>query len=211
MSVWFSNRGQMIQVACAVIGAFIALMVWLAVPPQTLLYLAPAVFCLCVGWLVGLLIRTKVASISTASLPQAMAEPVGLLKHPPPVVIVVNLLCKVGTLWEGVINETIFKIVVHSIKKQKSTLEYEAEVEIVQGVGVLEPGVNARRIGSARYWIPRTSRASESEANSVRYTQIFPPYEVSFFTLRVAHVNPHANEVNLEICLAEGKPTVFSY
>ena len=44
-SRWFANRGQMVQIALATVGAFVTLMVWFAIPPKDLplLYLVAIV------------------------------------------------------------------------------------------------------------------------------------------------------------------------
>ena len=49
---WFADRAQIIHVTCAVVAALVALTVWLAVPAQNLLYVAPITFLICLMWAV---------------------------------------------------------------------------------------------------------------------------------------------------------------
>jgi hypothetical protein len=147
VATWFTNKGQMIQVACAVVAATVALMVWFAVPPQKLLYVAPIVTAICFVWvskiaaekfslmLVHARAYERLQATQSATAPSS--EPVGASRRAV-ALHVAHIRCKVGDFWEGAFGGVgNFRVIVHAISKVKGQNEHRADVEVSKGVGHL--------------------------------------------------------------------------
>jgi hypothetical protein len=220
---WFTNKGQMIQVACAVVAATVALMVWFAVPPQQLLYAAPIVIAISFVWLATIAADKLLSLLATArayerlkaSVPSAppTSPTVDSFKAPRPLFLhVAQVRCKVGSFWECAFDGDVpFRLVVHAISKIKGQNEHRADIEMTRGPAALVGGSETTRISSARYWVPRSSHPYRAEPRSVYSLDISLPYQVYLFSFRVEHINPNEEEVTLEVCHMHGRPELMTY
>jgi hypothetical protein len=205
---WLANRAQIIQVICAVVAVLVALTVWLAVPPQNLLYVAPIAFLICLVWAVW-----TVAEWYTSYHLQLQLQNLKLMADAPGTsatskeIFLVNVRCAVGGFWEGRFANRDYCIVVHSIERISGKNNYRADVEITRGAESLRGGVNTEYISQTRYWINRLSGPFNTDASSVINIDTHP-LEVRIAALRVDHINPITNEVKLILCVIYGFPTV---
>ncbi len=222
MDKWFANKGQVVQVVCAVIAATISLMVWLAIPASSLLYyLALLAVMICLGslvWMVSAAYTTEHLERTTRSSliptsptspmpsPPILSSPLDKLLPIAPIVLT-NVACNIGGFWERNISGKDIRIIVHSIKKVREQDNYRADIEI-RGAGSLHGGNDTQSISSARYWVNRTSTPFGSEPSMLFSIEIHP-YGVTIFTLRVDHIDPKSNRVNLELCVVRGQPEVL--
>jgi hypothetical protein len=214
MDKWFANKAQVVQVACAIIAVMISLMVWLAIPASSLVYhLAPVFVVIGVGWIVWItavaytndhqarMARLSFSSTPSTSLPNPPARPTYAVT---PTIAITKITCNVGALWEGNILGRDFRIVINGIKKVREQSNYRADVEI-RGAGTLHGGDKTQSISSARYWVDSTPSPFNSE-HSMLFFFVVHPLRVEIFTLRVDHIDPKSNQVNLELCVVVGTP-----
>jgi len=211
---WFTNRGQMLQLAVASVGVVVGILGWLAVPPQNLLNIIPPwllsiiaqiVFWASILWLASLLGTTwlgkqRIAE-TTRNIPEAERTtpelPVTLRKG----IVLTSFTCELGGFWEGEVVDRTFRIAVHKIRKIKE--EYEADVQIVDGVGATTGGPETTRIGAARFWMPVSARPVERRCI---YAFDLLPLLTRIIILRVEHINPRAKNVQLQLCYVNDTP-----
>ena len=124
---WFANRAQILQVVCAVIGAFVALMVWFAIPPQNLLYVAPIAFLICLVWGVWMLSGWYTLSHLPPHEAQSEKEIPSTVQTSTASIALAKVTCDVGGFWEDRVLGKRFRIMVHAIKKIKNENEYRAD------------------------------------------------------------------------------------
>jgi hypothetical protein len=134
---WFADRAQIIHAICAVVAALVALAVWLAVPPQNLLYVAPITFLICLVWAVWTVAawytsyRLQLQLQNLKSMADAPGTPATSKE-----IFLVNVRCAVGGFWEGRFANRDYCIVVHSIERISGKNNYRADVEITRGGGI---------------------------------------------------------------------------
>jgi hypothetical protein len=209
---WFANRGQAVQVTCAVVGATVSLLVWLSVPPSQVLYLAPVLFVVCALWLVYLILTQLGAISARRAIPIYAATPDIEPAAPPlsrpyaPSITKVKMKVLLGAYWECKIGDHEYRVAIHGIQagtKIEDGEQLRADVEVVKGTGHLHGGTRTTRVGAVRYWMPQ-SRAYDGESSTIFKFDTAGPL-ATLFTLRVDHINPHAKEVDLEMIIARGR------
>jgi hypothetical protein len=206
VTTWFSNRGQAIQVTCAVVGVLIGLMAWLAVPPVTVLYFAP----LLVGGGVGYLLASAVsfwAYRTARKRHETSAEPESRLetkldsqknehRYEP-----VKGSAKVGAKSQHQTRQRNIAIVIHGIDVDNDGNPL-ADLEVVSGGGPFSGGRNTEKISMLRYRLPVSK-----ELLNLQHTALFScsviGAKLTYFVLYVDHIDVYAKEVHYVIYATE--------
>jgi hypothetical protein len=194
-SKWFTNRGQMLQAAIAVVAATASLMIWFAIPPASILYLAPIGFMACFFWICFLFGRWAGSRKIAVPLPSP---------DPGAEITLVDIMCDLGNFWQGSIQGRTFRIVLHSLSQIENKNAYQADIEVAEGVGPLEGGNKTTQVGPVRFWLP-TSNNYHPEASSIFLFDVLGTDRVRIVTLRVSHINFYAKNATMVICVVEGR------
>jgi hypothetical protein len=219
MSNWFTNRGQMVQVGCALITAVVSLMVWFAVPPQNLLYIAPIIFVACLLWGVW-----KIAvwyTLSHLPSPSPTAPPtlpisVETKKDGGPIPVTANFykfVCPLGDHCKIGSDLSEITITVRELRKfeEKNAPvpvvppipDYEAELDI-QHHGILYCGSQVKReAGTKRFSVPANSEDLHPEPYSLFKFNFTEKY-FSSYIIRLYHINMVAKTATIHVCEARG-------
>jgi hypothetical protein len=196
MSDWFSNRGQIVQVITAITGALVGLLV--AVKQQYIPVEYAVVLALAAVWALWFLLQTferRIAKVVGGD------QPLECVERPPDFSTTSSLLPEKFTAkW---LFETI------KLKKGERWTDLEKKNEIrlldVQGpVAVIAAraelnqfcaGVNVKRLGS-EFALPETSFHDQT---SIIVSYTVAKTFVMCFSVRVEHINQHADEVEFVI------------
>jgi hypothetical protein len=203
---WFSNRGQMVQVACTVLAVIIGVVTqWnqitstIDIGPifKILLYPSAAV---------GLF---QLGSYFSGRKTSVHANP-GLIAQPKPDFDYQFLhpTIKIGSYIDLARDFGLRRVAVSSI--QTRTIGSEevpvAEIEVAGIALYLSGGNSVIKINDKKFLIPAYSRDLKSEGSSIHEFG----YSTDYFTLTaisVDHINIAAQEVSLAICLVKYRPT----
>jgi hypothetical protein len=193
---WFSNRGQTIQAACAVIAVGVGFLTqWnnltltfdIVMFFKILFFPAAALLLFQLGKYVE-----RRSTLPTAALP---GKPVFDYQYLTPTI-------KVGS-YHAVGEELgMRRITAISIKEEDVLSAQIAGAEIeVTGSGVFfSGGERTTQIKDKRFVLPAHSRAMKSENFSI-FEFIYGDSDFSFVALSVDHINIPAQEVTLAVCL----------
>jgi hypothetical protein len=215
---WFTNKAQMVQMACAIVSALIALMIWLAIPPQNLLYLAPIAFVASLIWTFWLGTRwvrpspPSVTGHSSGQQPESNDVPKPLSKVEEAIkkqagedsIGLVNFTCELGGYWEGKVLGRTFRIILREIGKTEDGKYDKALVEVSDGMRPAHGGRATSRIAPTRFWLP--TMASYEMEPSCMFTFDLHELQTRIVILRVDHINPHAKNATFQLCHVSGKP-----
>jgi hypothetical protein len=188
MSNWFTNRGQMVQVGCALFTAFVSLMVWSATPAQNLLYVAPIVFVACLLWgvwkiAVWYTLSHLPSQSPTAASPPTLPISVETKKDGGSIPVTANAYkfvcalgdhCKIGSELSEI---TITVRELRKFEEKNAPVpvappipDYEAELDI-QHHGILYCGSQVKReAGTKGFSVPANSEDLHPEPYSLNLT-----------------------------------------
>jgi hypothetical protein len=205
MTDWFSNRGQMIQVSCAVIAVFVALMVWLAVPPDRLLFLAPVVapivIGISIGWIGSLAVRNAVKRPAPTEAPKPPAPD----NKPRLRYEIQNRTCALGARDQFKIGFATYVFVLHAIETRKQGRHdtLMCDLESVEGIGSSIGGPDTEKITSTRYWLPATT-SSKKHGEALLHFDRPSGTDMEVILVTVDHINAHAKTIDYTVCVIGG-------
>jgi hypothetical protein len=218
---WFANRGQVVQVTCAIIGAFVALMVWLAIPPQNLLYVAPIVFVACLLWGAWKISAWYTLSHLPPPTPTAASPPtppifVDTKKSDgsiPVTAITSKFVCSLGDHCQVGSELSSVTITVRELREFEENSapfpvvppipDYEAVLDI-QYLGTLYCGNQVKKeAGAKRFSVPANSEDHHPEPYSLFRFNFTDKY-FSYFIIRVYHINMVTKTAAIHVCEARG-------
>ena len=205
METWFSNRGQIVQVALAALACLMAgINAWPAIRQLEFLNFAPITFYVVVA-------AVFVYAVSVRSAPRdkdkdkgggtsnstliGPAEQHWTLKSS-----FFKLTCTLGSLNELPGFPNPVNLVVTNIEGEGDQLR--ANLAFSSGGFHLTGGVNVKELGKNKFSMPilRYTCDEDSVFYSLCREDIF-----LYFSLRVEHINPHAKEVIIAGCRLIGR------
>jgi hypothetical protein len=206
---WFTNRGQMVQVAVAVLALVVAIIV--ALPAlaqhQDLLSWSPIILIPAIA--LGAFSYGKNYASPPVVVPvsKPAAEPVAINAGlAPPLqteeafeteVNVYSPTLKVGSYWDDGEVPRRIRVTVVSIAAEEGG-DPRAELNFAMGA-VAHGGTQTKRTKTNQYLMRQTSSGFQAEEFCVTCFS-FDERHVWFFVVRVDHVNAYAKEVVLSIC-----------
>lgn len=205
---WFNNRGQMVQVAVAVLALVVAIIV--ALPAlaqhQDLLSWSPIILIPAIA-LGAFSYGKNYASSPVVPASKPAAEPVAINAGLAPTheteeafeteVNVYSPTLKVGSYWDDGEVPRRIRVTVVSIEAEEGG-ELRAELNFAMGA-LAHGGTQTKRTKTNQYLMRQTSSGFQAEEFCVTCFS-FDERHVWFFVVRVDHVNVYAKEVVLSIC-----------
>ena len=213
-SQWFSNRGQMIQVTCAVLAVIIGIAAqWSQLSVAVNFGEILKVLLYPVAVLIGFQLGTR-ALKPTAQAAAAAAAPT----PPPPREALSDIrsilgpefsykfstpTIKVGSYFEVGQELGLRRISVLSIKTAKAGSEEvpSAEIEVAGHVLDFSVGRQVTAVHNRKALIPAYARAMK-DVDCSMFEFAYQPNSFSFVAISVDHINVPAQEITLVICLA---------
>jgi hypothetical protein len=206
---WFTNRGQMVQVAVAVLALVVAIIV--ALPAlaqhQDLLSWSPIILIPAIAlgaFSYGknyasppvVIPASKPTAEPAATIKPGLAQPQETEEAFETEVNVYNPTLKVGSYWDDGDAPRRIRVTVVSISDEEGP-----KAELNFGMGALaHGGTQTKRMKVNQYLMRQTSSGFQAEEFCVTCFS-FDERHVWFFVVRVDHVNAYAKEVVLSICM----------
>jgi hypothetical protein len=214
---WFSNRGQMIQVACAVIAVAIGIVVqWnqlsVAINFGEILKVLLYPIVVLIAFRLGIsassrpaaqIVMPPPAMVARSIAPEPMVDPHSTLR--PEFDYQLSLpVIKVGSYLDVNQELGLRRISVVSIKTVKTGNDEEPAAEIeVTGYGLdFVAGRRLTEINRKKALIPAYTR-DWKDADCSMFDFTYKQNDLSFRAISVDHINVPAQEVTLVICLAK--------
>jgi hypothetical protein len=224
MSVpWFSNKGQVIQTGFAAIGCLVALCTLFAIPPTSFLnYAAPAIAIGCGIWLAFLCgrIMSSKNQYSAAQSSTSKVETKGLTSILQPVALsndpAIRQFFSTKTLRVGervifrpdfssfadvtiILKEVLITDIPTGSSSRQGAIEC-ADLHCDISGNVLAGGQRTKMLEVNRFVCPVQTDVYHSEEESlVAYS--FSEDHFHFTGIRVDHVNMHAKEAEITVCI----------
>jgi hypothetical protein len=213
-SQWFSNRGQMIQVTCAVLAVIIGIAAqWnqlsVAINFGEILKVLLYPVAVLVGFQLGT--RALKPTAGTAAAPEAPAPPsreafpdMRSILGPEFNYKFSTPIIKVGSYFDVGQELGLRRVSALSIKTVKAGSEEvpAAEIEVAGHVLDFSAGSKVTAIHNKKALIPAYAR-NLKEADCSMFEFSYQPNAFSFAAISVDHINVPAQEVTLVICLAD--------
>lgn len=221
---WFSNRGQIVQLAAAILSLLTAWNAWGAIKTLDFLSLGPIIFYVSIATLVISFYlranhksefstpsapavqpatRTKAVADTSPRTPNAIAPPEPKWAASP---TVQTFTLKAGAFFDGTHIRPELKITLKDITtatfKSHFILEETLEVSDIEcrlGGLVVYGGKQTKEIDVNRFLVPAANGFLHSDERAL-YQLSFSNDHVSFFGLRVDHINMHAKEAVMTLC-----------
>ena len=212
-SQWFSNRGQMIQVTCAVLAVVIGIAAqWSQLSVAINFGEILKVLLYPVAVLVGFQLGTRTLKPMAQTVAAAAASPPPSIEALPDIRSILGPefsykfstpIIKVGSYFEVGQELGLRRVSALSIKTVKAGSEEVpvAEIEVAGHVLDFSAGSKVTPIHNKKALIPAYARTMK-EADCSMFEFAYQPNSFSFVAISIDHINVPAQEVTLVICLA---------